>query len=113
MSKLIDLSKMVSPWWRFRLTNNIQRTLEKVKCPVLAMHGQKDLQILPDENLKGIETSLRKGGNADYIIKKFPGLNHRFQTCNTGFPSECYQISQTISPEVLQYLGNWIEKHVK
>ena len=80
----------------------------KVKCPVLAINGEKDLQIPPKENLSAIEEALKSGGNQDYTIKELPNLNHLFQTAQTGLPTEYAKIEETISPNALKLIGDWI-----
>lgn len=69
--------------------------LGKVTCPVLALNGEKDIQVTPNENLAGINIALMKGGNTDVTIKKIPNLNHLFQECETGSPTEYETIEQT------------------
>jgi fermentation-respiration switch protein FrsA (DUF1100 family) len=81
----------------------------KVKCPVLAINGDKDKQV-SKENLKGVEAALKAGGNLQYTIKEFAGLNHLFQTSKTGSPSEYARIEETISPVVLKFVSEWILK---
>jgi len=86
--------------------------LKQVKCPILVLNGEKDLQVIPDENLNAIEMALVEGSNPDYTIKRFPGLNHLFQECRTGSPIEYERIEETISPLVLEVIKDWIYKHV-
>ena len=81
----------------------------KVKCPVLALNGDKDKQV-SKENLKGVEAALKAGGNLQYTIKEFAGLNHLFQTAKTGSPSEYASIEETISPTVLKVISEWVLK---
>jgi len=88
-------------------------TLEKVKCPVLAINGEKDLQVPPKENLSAIEEALKRSGNKNYEIKMLPGLNHLFQTSNTGAISEYGQIEETISPLALETILIWLNKVAK
>ena len=88
-------------------------TLKKVKCPVLALNGEKDLQVPVDANLPVIEAALKEGGNQDYTIKRIPKLNHLFQTCKTGSPSEYGQIEETLSPKALNIIGEWLKAHTK
>ena len=78
---------------------------------MLAINGEKDLQVPPSENLSAIEEALLKGGNKDFVIKEFPGLNHFFQTAETGSPDEYARIEETISSEVLKYISDWILSH--
>jgi len=80
----------------------------KVKCPVLAINGEKGLQALPKESLQSIEEALTAGGNKDYTLKELPNLNYLFQTTRTGALSEYSQIEETIAPEALDLLGKWI-----
>jgi pimeloyl-ACP methyl ester carboxylesterase len=77
-------------------------TLKKVKCPVFAVWGAKDLQISAKENFKAVKKALEEGGNKNFALKIFPNLNHLFQECKTGLPEEYQQIEQTFAPEVLE-----------
>jgi hypothetical protein len=78
---------------------------------VLAINGEKDLQVPCKENLAEIDKALRAGGNRDVKTIAFPGLNHLFQPCKTGSPSEYSRIETTIAPEVLKAIGDWIVEH--
>ncbi|MDM7920079.1 MAG: alpha/beta fold hydrolase [Methanosarcina sp.] len=106
-----QVQALISPWMRFFLTYDPTPTLMKVKCPVLAINGEKDLQVPPEENLKAIEEALKAGGNKDYTVKELPGLNHLFQTAETGSPSEYAKINETISPAALELIGDWVSEH--
>jgi len=108
-----QLQSLLSPWLKFFLTYDPKPTLSKVKCPVLAINGEKDLQVPPKENLSTIEEALIAGGNKNFIIKELPGLNHLFQTAQTGLPAEYVKIEETISPEALKIIGDWILKQTK
>ena len=103
-----QLQSLLSPWLKFFLTYDPKPTLSKVKCPVLAINGEKDLQVPPKENLSVIEDALKTGGNQNYTIKEIPNLNHLFQTAQTGVPSEYAKIEETISPVALKIIGDWI-----
>jgi uncharacterized protein len=109
-SKAIEqqIGRINSPWFRFFLTFDPQTVLVKVRCPVLALNGEKDLQVPCKDNLAAIESALKSGGNTKVTIKELPGLNHLFQPCKTGAPSEYASIEQTIDPAVLTILGDWI-----
>lgn len=103
-----QLQNLLSPWLKFFLTYDPKPTLSKVKCPVLAINGEKDFQVPPKENLSAIEEILKAGGNQSYTIKELPGLNHLFQTAQTGLPAEYVKIEETISPVALKIVGDWI-----
>lgn len=108
-----QVQNLLSPWMRFFLTYDPAPTLMKVECPVLAINGEKDLQVPPKENLRTIDEALKAGGNKDYTVKELPGLNHLFQTAKTGSPSEYAKIEETISPAALEIIGNWISEHIQ
>jgi len=105
-----EIKRVLSPWWRHLLAFDPKAFLTKVKCPVLAINGQKDLQVAPDENLRGIEQALKAGGNRHYLVKKLPGLNHQFQTAETGAESEYNKIKETFAPFAMKTVADWILK---
>lgn len=102
------IKQLTSPWFRYFISHDPQKWLKQVKCPVLALNGEKDVQVSAKENLKAIRTALKKGGNKHYTVKELPGLNHLFQKAETGTISEYNQIEQTTSPRVLQFITDWI-----
>jgi len=108
-----QIAQLTSPWFRFFLKYNPATVLKKVKCPVLALNGSKDLQVPPRENLSAIKSGLENGGNKNITVREFPNLNHLFQECKTGAPSEYGEIQQTISPQVMNEISNWILRQVK
>jgi fermentation-respiration switch protein FrsA (DUF1100 family) len=81
-----------------------------VKCPVLALNGEKDLQVNHEMNLPAIKAAVRKGGNRKIKTVIMPGLNHLFQTSETGAPGEYSSIEETFSPAVLEMITGWIRK---
>ncbi len=95
-------------WFKFFLQYDPYPALVKLQCPVLALNGEKDLQVPPKENLAAIEKALTEGGNKNFKTMEIPGVNHLFQTCETGAISEYAQIEETISPAVLEILKDWI-----
>jgi uncharacterized protein len=95
-------------WFRYFLTYDPRSTLRTVHCPVLAINGEKDLQVSAKENLTEIARALAAGGNRDVKTVELPGLNHLFQPCKTGSPSEYGSIETTIAPEALKTIGDWI-----
>lgn len=104
-----SLPNLASPWFRFFLSYDPAPAFKQVKCPVLALNGAKDLQVPPKEDLAAIKAAL--AGNPDVTIIELPGLNHLFQTADTGAPSEYANIEETIAPSVLETISDWIIKH--
>lgn len=101
-------SAITSQWFRYFLTANPANFWKKVKCPVLVLNGEKDLQVASEINLPAIEKALKEGGNSSVRIVSLPDLNHLFQHCKTGLPAEYGVIEETMSPEVLKIMSDWI-----
>lgn len=101
------------PWMRFFISYQPEKDLGKVKCPVLAVIGQKDTQVEPGPNLDKIKEVLTESGNHDFEVKELPGLNHLLQTANTGDVSEYEKIPETMSPMAMQTICSWIKLHDK
>ncbi len=106
----VQIKQVNSPWFRYFLTLDPRPALQKVKCPVLALNGENDLQVPVNENLREIEAALKTGGNKDVTIARLPKLNHLFQTSETGSPNEYIKIEETIAPVALKTIGDWILK---
>lgn len=107
------LSQALSPWFRYFLAYDPRAALSKLRCPVLALNGEKDLQVPPKENLAAVAGALKTGRNKDVTTREIPGLNHLFQTAKTGAPSEYGAIEETMAPAVLTLIGDWILAHAK
>lgn len=80
-----------------------------VHCPVLALNGSRDFQASADENLSGIENSLRSGKNFRYKIMKLDSHNHLFQRTENGSPAEIAKINESFSPMALEIMLKWID----
>jgi pimeloyl-ACP methyl ester carboxylesterase len=102
---------LASPWFRFFLDYDPLPALQKTMCPVLALSGEKDLQVSPKENLAKIQKALQDGGNKDFQTTELPGLNHLFQHCPTGSPTEYGGIQETMAPEALNAVSDWVLRH--
>lgn len=103
------ISGINTPWFKYFLTYDPYPTLSKTKCPVLALNGEKDLQVPAKSNLTAIKKALTEGGNKNFKTVEMAGLNHLFQTSETGAVAEYAQIEETISPEVLKTVKDWIK----
>jgi fermentation-respiration switch protein FrsA (DUF1100 family) len=106
-----QMSELKGPWIKRFLVLDPRENLQRVTCPVLAINGEKDLQVPPKENLSIIESTLAKAGNKDVTIVELKGLNHLFQHSQTGSPSEYGKIEETFAPEALDTITVWIRKH--
>lgn len=98
----------MSPWYEFFLDYDPASDISKTTCPVLVMNGEKDLQVIASSNVEAIKGNLPK--NKKSQVKIYPGLNHLFQECTTGLPTEYINIEQTISPIVLEDITAWLKQ---
>jgi pimeloyl-ACP methyl ester carboxylesterase len=103
-----EFAKLSSPWFRQFLAHDPRPNLRKVSCPVLALIGEKDLQILPADNIPELKKAFAEGKNRDATVKEVAGVNHLFQTCKTGLVSEYVRIEETFAPSALDLIGEWV-----
>nr|WP_262895134.1 alpha/beta hydrolase [Hymenobacter jeongseonensis] len=108
-----QLAALLSVTYRDLLADRPAQTLAKVRCPVLAIGGSKDVQVPVKENLAATAAGLKAAGNRDVTLKELPGLNHLFQTATTGAPAEYKAIEETFSPAALQVIGDWITQRTQ
>ena len=101
-----QVAQLNSPWLNYFLDYDPIPDIQGTRCPVFAINGDKDVQVVSSLNLKGIEKALSK--NKKNLVKEYPGLNHLFQHCTTGLPTEYAGIEETISEEVLGDIATWI-----
>jgi fermentation-respiration switch protein FrsA (DUF1100 family) len=108
-----EIKHLTDPWWRYATKYDARATLMKVICPVLAINGSKDMQVTAKENLAAIEEALQSGGNGNYLVKELEGLNHLFQTADTGDETEYGKIEETFSPVAMKLIADWILQQVE
>ena len=103
-----QIAGIITPWMINFINYDPSLILDKVHCPVLAVNGDKDLQVPAEVNLAAIRAGLERGGNQNVTTIVFPGLNHLFQECETGAIEEYAKIEQTFSPKALEEITAWI-----
>ncbi len=104
----LSFGKASYTWLRYFMVTDPALFWKKVRCPVLALNGENDLQVAADINLPAIRKALNAGGNRNVTIVSLPRLNHLFQESDTGMPSEYGEIEETFSPGVLKIMTDWI-----
>ena len=101
--------KATDPWMAFFWDYDPVPAIKKVKCPVLALNGELDMQVNAKENLGAMELAFRESGNKQTTIKSLPNLNHLFQTAKTGSGQEYGNIEETVSPIALEEVTKWLK----
>ena len=102
-----------SPWMKYFLQGDASQFLRKTSAAVLALNGEKDIQVLPHQNLPGIIKALEQSKSKVYFTKVMPGLNHLFQKCSKCTVQEYQELEETFSPDALAEIGNWLDKNIK
>ncbi len=97
-----------SPWFRWFIDCNPSDTLARVHCPVLALFGALDAQVIPALNRAPMEAALRKGGNRDITVRVIPGANHLFQSAVTGNPMEYSTLKKEFVGGLLDSISEWV-----
>jgi len=101
-----NVQALQSPWMNWFVDYDPTADIAAVKCPVMAINGDKDCQVISSLNLPSIRQLLQK--NKRHLVKEYPSLNHLFQHCQTGLPTEYGNIEETISPEVMTDITEWL-----
>jgi pimeloyl-ACP methyl ester carboxylesterase len=106
-----QLRMLAAPWFRFFLDYDPVPNLKAVSCPVLALYGQKDLQVSAKTNLPLLQKAFHDALNTQAETRELPELNHLFQHAYTGTPAEYAAIEETFSPEALALIVDWVKGH--
>jgi pimeloyl-ACP methyl ester carboxylesterase len=112
MTITTQLQGVKTPWFKFFATYDPLPALKRVRCPVLALFGERDMQVPVSLNKNPMERAFAAGGNNDYTISIIPGANHLFITAPTGSPLEYAGLKKEFAPGVLDQISDWILKHV-
>lgn len=94
---------IMSAWVRWFVAHDPAPALAAVDVPMLAIYGGKDLQVPADQNAPVLA---RVQPAAEIVILR--DLNHLMQTAETGAPAEYGTIKETIAPEALTTVVDWV-----
>jgi pimeloyl-ACP methyl ester carboxylesterase len=94
---------LASAWYRWFVAHDPAAALSAVDVPLLAIYGGKDLQVPADQNAPVLARLLPA---AEVVV--LPDLNHLMQSAETGAPSEYGTIEETIAPEALKTVVDWV-----
>lgn len=100
-------------WFSYFLRFDPQPYLRNLSCKVLALNGERDIQVPARANLEGIRQSLAKSKTKVYEVKELKGLNHLFQQCTICNVKEYAVLTETISPAALRTISEWLDANVK
>ncbi len=103
------VNQLSNPWLNNFMKMNPPLYLAKTKCPVLALNGEKDIQVAAKPNLAGIKTALQKNKNNRVTTMEIPGLNHLFQHCIKCTADEYGELEETFDTATLKIMFDWIK----
>ncbi len=101
-----EIAQIQTPWFRYFLSYDPADALRQAKIPILALFGELDLQVAPEQNYEPMVEAL--SGNDDVTIEVIPGANHLFQAAVTGSPSEYATLDKAFIPGFLEKISDWI-----
>lgn len=102
------LEAQIIPWTVYFVKHDPKTVLPRVTCPVLALNGTLDIQVIAGPNLQGIEAALASGGNQDVTVRELDGLNHLFQPATKGTVAEYETLTTTFDEGALTTIGDWL-----
>ncbi len=102
---MASAAQMSSPYYRRMLRYDPISDIEKVKCPWLALNGDRDVQVL----CANLKTIAEHAPQADTVT--MAGHNHLFQHSTTGMPDEYASLAEDISVETLNTIISWLDAH--
>ncbi len=98
-----------SPWMRHFLAYDPAANWVLFDCPVLAIWGEKDTQVLFEANRTKLQDIITHNLNLQADLVVLPGLNHLLQKADSGLPEEYDRIDQAIEPLALELFSNWLK----
>ena len=99
-----------SRWMRFFVTFEPVAVLRRVKCPVFAAFGGRDVQVPEALNRARLEAALKDGGNSQVTVRVYADANHFFMPAVTGQVTEYATLPKVFVPSLLDNLATWIAK---
>lgn len=103
-----QLDSVRTPWFKFFLSFDPATVLDKVRCPVLALFGEHDVQVPAGPNRAAMEKAFARGGLKKYRIEVFPRANHLYQDSDTGGVGEYAALKKEFVPGFLDLISTWI-----
>ena len=105
----VAADEITSNWDRVFLAYDPRPALRALRCPVLALHGLKDRQVMASDQLPEMRAALALSAS-EYSVVEISGVNHILQNSPTGAVSEYAGIEQTIDPFVLALVRTFVQR---
>ena len=102
---------LLSPWMVYFIKHDPTDDIVATQCPALLLNGTKDLQVSATQNLAAFKKIAKQHHKKNLVVCKMKGLNHLFQHCKNGLPTEYIEIEETIAPEALEKIRKFVMKN--
>jgi uncharacterized protein len=104
-----QLEAAKSRWFKSLIEFEPADSLSDITIPLLAIFGEKDMQVPLKENLEAAEELGNINGiNLSTVV--IPDANHLFQQANSGMPSEYGMLERSFADGFEQVIIDWILK---
>ena len=100
--------QLQSDWMKFFLAHDPAEDWRRTRCRVLAIFGNKDLQVPANQNAPVMKELLALRSKGTHAVLEYESLNHMLQHAETGNVSEYGAIEETISEDVLEQMVQFI-----
>lgn len=107
-----SVEELYKPWYRFFFRYQPATYVQKMNTKVLALNGDKDIQVFSKTNLPALKASLQKSPSKTFETVELSGLNHLFQHCTKCTVAEYGALEETFASEALEVIGTWLDKNV-
>lgn len=103
-----QLSAAKSDWFKSLIEIEPLDVFKELKMPVLAIFGEKDMQVSPEGNLEeAIKLRNEPAVRLDYRV--IPEANHLFQKANSGLPSEYGILERSFADGFIDTIVEWLD----
>lgn len=103
-----QINTLLDPWFRYFIRFDPVPLLKQIDIPVYATNGSKDVQVTANENLRSFMDHIDYVKSPQSRVQQYIGLNHLFQSAETGLPQEYGSLRETFSPQVMADILAWI-----
>lgn len=107
-----QIQGLSTPWFRRFISLDPGPLIRVMRCPILALFAEKDMQVAVRINRPALEENIKAGGSAQLTVKVIPGANHLFQKAISGHPSEYGTLKKEFAPGVTEAIAGWIVMQV-
>lgn len=102
-----QITQVKSPIFRSLVSQDTGEEITRLDVPVLALFGEKDMQVLSESNSKTMRGYLAQSGT-EYRLHTIASANHLFQRADSGLPSEYATLEPAFKDGVIDLIAEWI-----